>query len=71
MYIRFPEAKFYAEYLEKIYIFKTNHYTKSKKDLKLPYVLHLICLLISIYTLNTKFQKKLDTWEAAGGAKLW
>ena len=34
--------------------------------MKIPYVLHFICLLIIICTLNAKFKKKTHDCEAAG-----
>ena len=45
--------------------------SKFKKDLKIPYVSHSICLLIIVCTLHAKFQQKtVHVCKAAAGGLL-
>ena len=56
------------KYLNRFWVQKRT--LKIKKDLKIPYVSHFICLLIIICTLNAKIQKKKKMYAckaAVGG----
>ena len=57
------------KYLNKFWVQQRT--LQLKKDLKIPYVSHFICLLIIICTLHAKFYtQKMHAWKAAAGGPL-